>query len=126
MPSAPFLHCRSCSLASAPSWRDWATAARWPLPSTGAASAACRQCPPPSPACVLRAPSRSAPASNRHPAAARRRYLLQEGAKEALAGGRWRCRLEGKAFLSEAFIDAHMAHRHPHLELAQVHTGGLN
>lgn len=48
------------------------------------------------------------------------RYRTQEEAKEALAQGRWRCRQCGKRFLGEAFIDAHLAARHPYLEQQQV------
>ncbi len=49
-----------------------------------------------------------------------RKYREQEAAKEELAEGRWRCRQCGKRFLGEAFLDRHLAHRHPHLERTQV------
>lgn len=44
------------------------------------------------------------------------RLQLVEASKEALAGGRWRCRQCGKRFVGEAFLDAHLAARHPWLE----------
>lgn len=38
-----------------------------------------------------------------------------EAAKEAVSASLWRCRVCGKLFLSEEFLDRHLARRHPRL-----------
>lgn len=41
-----------------------------------------------------------------------------EAAKEALSASLWRCRVCGKQFLTEEFLDRHLARRHPQLRLS--------